>query len=80
MQPPTDRMCPAYQRIERDRIVFGIEKPIKLRAAGVHLIGERCLIEALSLHQRIELTRDNALERPRRDRFKKALLFEKGVE
>jgi hypothetical protein len=79
-QVATDRLGGARQRRQGHRFIVGIEKPIKLSAAGVHALGKLGLGESLLPHERVKLVGDHVLDRVCRHLFVDAFFLQEVIE
>src|SRR5258708_30469659 len=77
---PPHRLGGARQRAERDGFVVGVEQAIELSPARLHSFRQGRFRQPLILHQRVELTRDDALDRARGHLFIDAFLLQELVE
>src|SRR5580700_6486272 len=74
--------CPrsAREGTKRNRLVVGVQQPVKLSTTGFHALCEAGFRQRLLMHERVELPRDHTLDRPCSDLFIEAFLFEKIVK
>src|SRR5207248_5261981 len=79
-QMPAHRLRRSGKSAERHRLVLGIEKTIKLGAAGFHARREFGLGDFLAPHQFGRLPRQYAFDRARGRIFIDAVLFQEVIE
>ena len=77
---PAHRLRRSGKSAERHRLVLGIEKTIKLGAAGFHARREFGLGDFLAPHQFGKLPRQYAFDRARGRIFIDAVLFQEVIE